>query len=206
MMQLGMVACQEALVAALRGNYGVGALLVDPQGTIVARGQNAVFSPYFRSDLHAEMVVMNTFEERHPEIDTMHWVHAGQFDRAVSDVLRPSPGCGSADSEVSRRGRLGRHGQPTTASTARVATTGTTASNQPGGRVRSPETVRSGRLPRHSRRLPPKTVVALTQATRPLTCSVDSKSEGTKHRGPRCGFVLEGKPKLTCPRLGDVGR
>ena len=37
--QLGMVACQEALVAALRGNYGVGALLVDPQGTIVARGQ-----------------------------------------------------------------------------------------------------------------------------------------------------------------------
>ena len=69
--QLGMVACQEALVAALRGNYGVGALLVEPQGTIVARGQNAVFSPYFRSDLHAEMVVMNIFEERHPEIDTM---------------------------------------------------------------------------------------------------------------------------------------
>ena len=57
--QLGVVACQEALVAALRGNYGVGALLVDPQGTIVARGQNAVFSPYFRSDLHAELVVMN---------------------------------------------------------------------------------------------------------------------------------------------------
>jgi len=69
--QLGMVACQEALVAALRGNYGVGALLVDPQGTIVTRAQNAVFSPYFRSDLHAEMVVMNTFEERHREIDTM---------------------------------------------------------------------------------------------------------------------------------------
>ena len=69
--QLGMVVCQEALVAARRGNYGVGAVLVNPRGTVVAQGQNAVFYPHFRSDLHAEMVVMNAFEERHPEVDTM---------------------------------------------------------------------------------------------------------------------------------------
>ena len=69
--QLGLVACQEALAAARRGNYGVGAVLVDPHGTVVAQGQNAVFYPRFRSDCHAEMVVMNTFEERHPEVDTM---------------------------------------------------------------------------------------------------------------------------------------
>ena len=89
--QLGVVACQEALVAALRGNYGVGALLVDPQGTIVARGQNAVFSPYFRSDLHAEMVVMNIFEERHPEIDTMQgtrWSVRSSHVRCASPVSR----------------------------------------------------------------------------------------------------------------------
>jgi tRNA(Arg) A34 adenosine deaminase TadA len=69
--QLGMVACHEALVAARRGNYGVGAVLVNPRGAVVAQGQNAVFYPHFRSDLHAEMVVMNAFEERHPEVDTM---------------------------------------------------------------------------------------------------------------------------------------
>jgi len=68
---LGMVACQEALRAASRGNYGVGAVFVDPHGTVVEQGQNAVFYPHFRSDLHAEMVVMNAFEDRHPEVDTM---------------------------------------------------------------------------------------------------------------------------------------
>lgn len=64
---LGIVACREALEAARKGNYGVGAVLVDPDGRIVAQGQNSVFFPRFRSDLHAEMVVMNAFEERHPE-------------------------------------------------------------------------------------------------------------------------------------------
>ena len=47
---LGLVACQEALTAARRGNYGVGAVLVDPYGTVVAQGQNAVFYPRFRSE------------------------------------------------------------------------------------------------------------------------------------------------------------
>lgn len=65
--RLGVVACREALEAARKGNYGVGAVLVDPEGQIVARGQNSVFFPRFRSDLHAEMVVLNAFEERHPQ-------------------------------------------------------------------------------------------------------------------------------------------
>src|SRR6266404_5963982 len=68
---LGIVACTEALAAAKTGNYGVGAVLVDPKGEIVEQGRNAVFFPHFRSDLHAEMVVMNAFEERYPAIDNM---------------------------------------------------------------------------------------------------------------------------------------
>ena len=68
---LGLVACAEALAAARTGNYGVGAVLVDPNGEIVARGRNTVFYPHFRSDLHAEMVAMNAFEERHPGVDNM---------------------------------------------------------------------------------------------------------------------------------------
>src|SRR5262249_58387328 len=53
------------------GNYGVGAVLVDPRGEILEQGRNRVFFPNFRSDFHAEMVTMNAFEERHPEVDNM---------------------------------------------------------------------------------------------------------------------------------------
>jgi len=68
---LGIVACAEALAAARCGNYGVGAVLVDPAGKILERGRNTVFSPQFRSDLHAEMVALNAFEARHPEVESM---------------------------------------------------------------------------------------------------------------------------------------
>ncbi len=40
---LGIVACREALAAARMGNYGVGAVLVNPQGSVVEQGQNKVF-------------------------------------------------------------------------------------------------------------------------------------------------------------------
>jgi cytosine deaminase len=69
--QLGMIACSEALAAARTGNYGVGALLIDPKGEILERGRNAVFFPHFRSDLHAEMVVMTAFEQRYPTVESM---------------------------------------------------------------------------------------------------------------------------------------
>jgi cytosine deaminase len=68
---LGVVACREALAAARMGNYGVGAALVDPRGDVVEQGRNIAFYPRFRSDLHAEMVVMNAFEDRYPEVDNM---------------------------------------------------------------------------------------------------------------------------------------
>src|SRR5262249_35070084 len=66
-----IIACSEALAAARMGNYGVGALLIDPGGEILERGRNTVFFPHFRSDLHAEMVVMTAFEQRHPPVEKM---------------------------------------------------------------------------------------------------------------------------------------
>jgi tRNA(Arg) A34 adenosine deaminase TadA len=63
---LGLIACREALAAVHAGNYGVGAVLLDPDGEIVIQGRNQAFYPRFRSDLHAEMVVMNAFEDLHP--------------------------------------------------------------------------------------------------------------------------------------------
>lgn len=64
-------ACVEAYESLTEGNFGIGGLLVDPEGNIVARGHNRMFKPYFRSDLHCEMVIMNSFEDRHPDVQVM---------------------------------------------------------------------------------------------------------------------------------------
>ena len=55
--------CQLATQAAEKGTYGVGAVLVDGNGEIRAQGHNEVYVNGFRSDLHAEMVVLNEFEK-----------------------------------------------------------------------------------------------------------------------------------------------
>jgi cytosine deaminase len=60
-----LVAVQEALAGLRENNGGVGACLVEEAtGKIVERGHNRQFAPYFRSDLHAEMDLLNRYEER----------------------------------------------------------------------------------------------------------------------------------------------
>ena len=87
--QLGIIACSEALAAARMGNYGVGALLIDPMGEVLERGRNTVFFPHFRSDLHAEMVVMTAFEQRHPPAENMRGY-------TLLCSLEPCPMCAGA--------------------------------------------------------------------------------------------------------------
>lgn len=60
-----------ALKSVNSGNYGVGSILVNAGGEIAAMGHNLVYSPYFRSDLHAEMVTVNYFEKENPQITTL---------------------------------------------------------------------------------------------------------------------------------------
>jgi len=56
---------KEAISAAKSGTFGVGAILVDNEtNEIMYRGQNKVFSES-RSDLHAEMDLLNNFEAQH---------------------------------------------------------------------------------------------------------------------------------------------
>ncbi len=55
--------CVLALKAVNSGNFGVGSILVDQIGNVISWGHNEVFRPYFRSDRHAEMVVMDKFED-----------------------------------------------------------------------------------------------------------------------------------------------
>jgi tRNA(adenine34) deaminase len=66
-----IITLQEAIAAAMEGNFAVGAVLVRENGEIVERGHNRVFDPHFRSDLHAEMEVMTRFEEHFPETKSM---------------------------------------------------------------------------------------------------------------------------------------
>ena len=66
-----IITLQEAIEAALEGNFGVGAVLIRNRKEIVQRGHNRVFSPHFRSDMHAEMDVMTKFEEGHKDIESM---------------------------------------------------------------------------------------------------------------------------------------
>lgn len=59
-----LVALQEAIAAKREGSGGVGACLVqESTGKVIARGHNRQYSPYFRSDMHAEMDLMNRYED-----------------------------------------------------------------------------------------------------------------------------------------------
>jgi tRNA(adenine34) deaminase len=60
-----LVTVQEALAAIKENNGAVGACLVEEStGKVVERGHNRQFNPYFRSDLHAEMDLLNRYEDR----------------------------------------------------------------------------------------------------------------------------------------------
>jgi cytosine deaminase len=62
--QAAIAVCRLALRAAANGTYGVGAVLLDENREVIVEGHNQVYGRRFRSDLHAEMVVMNKFESR----------------------------------------------------------------------------------------------------------------------------------------------
>jgi tRNA(adenine34) deaminase len=81
-----IITLQEAITAALEGNFGVGAVLIRNRKEIVQRGHNRVFSPYFRSDMHAEMDVMTKFEEGHRDVEHMD-------SYTLFSSLEPCPMC-----------------------------------------------------------------------------------------------------------------
>lgn len=60
-----LVTVKEALKAAKKGNYGVGACIYNKKtGEIVVSGCDKVYHPYFKSSMHAEMVTLDKFEDK----------------------------------------------------------------------------------------------------------------------------------------------
>jgi len=78
--------CQLATQAAGLNTYGVGALLLDEHGEVLVEGHNEVYAGHFRSDLHAEMVVINRFEADHREIHNLR-------GHTLVTSLEPCPMC-----------------------------------------------------------------------------------------------------------------
>lgn len=79
-------ACQLALEAARAGTHGVGAVLLDADGRVVSEGCNRVYERGFRSDLHAEMVVMNEYE-------SAGWPRERARECTLVTSLEPCPMC-----------------------------------------------------------------------------------------------------------------
>lgn len=60
-----LITLKEAIQGSTAYNGGIGACLVnEANGEVVERGHNRQYEPYFRSDLHAEMDVLNRYEDR----------------------------------------------------------------------------------------------------------------------------------------------
>jgi len=60
-----LVTVREALAGARERNGGIGACLVkEDTGEVLERSHNRQYEPYFRSDLHAEMDLLDKFENR----------------------------------------------------------------------------------------------------------------------------------------------
>ena len=59
----GLYCCRLALDALEQGNYGVAAILIDAQGTVIAQAENRVFSAGYNSHAHAEMLLVDQLEQ-----------------------------------------------------------------------------------------------------------------------------------------------
>ena len=56
------MAIDQAIEGGLEGNAAIGALIVDPDGEVIVSERNRMFVPRFRSDFHAEMVLLTRYE------------------------------------------------------------------------------------------------------------------------------------------------
>lgn len=81
----------QALKSVLQGGYGIGSVLVDKDGKIIASGHNTQIQKK-RSDLHAEMSLMTNFEESHKAKKFMN-LYVYKSGLTVFSSAEPCPMC-----------------------------------------------------------------------------------------------------------------
>ncbi len=92
----GLVVVKDALVSLKAGSGGIGACLVDGKtGEVVERGRNRQYRPHFRSDMHAEMDLLNRYEDR---VQKKGGGNSGNDPRQCGDLIlftstEPCPMC-----------------------------------------------------------------------------------------------------------------
>ena len=61
---IALTVVRQALISIREGNFGIGACLVNEKdGKAIVVGHNELLLPYFRSDKHAEMAIMDKYED-----------------------------------------------------------------------------------------------------------------------------------------------
>ncbi|MGB0467664.1 MAG: nucleoside deaminase [Pontibacterium sp.] len=84
--QAGRRCCQLAIEAIGHRSYGVGAVLLDAEGAILAEAYNRVFDGAFQPAAHAEMETLDTFEARYPD-------YGDRSELTLVVSLEPCPMC-----------------------------------------------------------------------------------------------------------------
>lgn len=81
----------QALKSVMQGGYGIGSVLVDHNGNIIAAAHNSQIQKN-RSDLHAEMTLLTNFEESHKAKKYMN-LYVYKPGLTVFSSAEPCPMC-----------------------------------------------------------------------------------------------------------------
>jgi cytosine deaminase len=81
----------QALKSVKQGGYGIGSVLIDENGKIIAAAHNSQIQQH-RSDLHAEMTLLTNFEESHKSKKYLN-VYVYRPGLAVFSSAEPCPMC-----------------------------------------------------------------------------------------------------------------
>jgi len=79
------------LISVKEGGYGIGAVLIDATGTIIASGHNEQIQKH-RSDLHGEMTLLTRFEESPESADYLN-LYVYPRGMMVFSSAEPCPMC-----------------------------------------------------------------------------------------------------------------
>lgn len=82
---------RQALKSVKQGGYGIGSVLVDQDGEIIAAAHNSQIQEH-RSDLHAEMTLLTKFEESHKAKKYMN-IYVYKPGLTVFSSAEPCPMC-----------------------------------------------------------------------------------------------------------------